>query len=191
MKRRIKVTPKQIITASTNSGWWNKYYDRYTVDELVKRYGMREDEIEAGQANKMPGYTEYQHIAWLIAKPEYEDLLADDGYDWVELVASNGYAVPVIVDRYRVYSLEDPKFDTGTVFEAKFYATHADAYPFSQAYILAHDLDQARSSANRLADEWGYDETVKIAVKNSGASPTWFYEQHPETFEDIRFLVQQ
>ena len=136
MKRTFRVTPKARITASTDTEWWDKYYDRYTVDELVRSYGLYENEIEEGQADTMPGYENYKHVAWLIAKPEYKEFLEDVGEDWVELVNSNGWVVPVVIVGDRVYSVDEHDMDPqAKIYDISFYNNANDDFRADSIYL--------------------------------------------------------
>lgn len=188
MKRTFRVTPKARITASTDTEWWDKYYDRYTVDELVRSYGLYENEIEEGQADTMPGYENYKHVAWLIAKPEYKEFLEDVGEDWVELVNSNGWVVPVVIVGDRVYSVDEHDMDPqAKIYDISFYNNANDDFRADSIYLQAKDETEARMLANRIADEWAYDPE-KIDIDEAYRSASWFYKQRHEFVDVIPYV---
>lgn len=110
MKRTFRVTPKSAIAASTNnSNWWKRYYDRYTDAEIMRRYNLDQDELDAGRADVVDPSTGAEHISWLVAKPKYVEILEDDGQDVAELVKIDGKLRPVILIDDRIYDIDEPE----------------------------------------------------------------------------------
>lgn len=68
--------------------WWNEYYDEISEEELLDQFGLTDPE-DLISCEDIYSY-DLKHVAWLEAKPEYEEILATDGYDVVELADNNG-----------------------------------------------------------------------------------------------------
>ena len=81
---------KQKITASTTAARipseFAPYYDIISDEELEEMTGF---ESTPYLCEEVPGY-DAKHLAYAIAKPEYQDRLADNAIDVVELISEGG-----------------------------------------------------------------------------------------------------
>lgn len=94
---------KRVLCSSTaKSGWWSKYYQEISIEKLADLCGMDVEDIAS--VDNLPAY-DAEHVAWLIAKPEYMDML--DCYESIELVREGGetFLGDVVADR--LYNVDD------------------------------------------------------------------------------------
>lgn len=101
---------KKKITASTDvvkiPAPLNKYYDIISDEEFEEMTGA--DPLPY-ICEEISGY-DAKHLAYVIAKPEYEEQLANNGIDIVELVSEAGHAPflgYVVYDRLYAVTIED------------------------------------------------------------------------------------
>lgn len=85
---------KKISASSDYYGWWTKYYDQGDWSDFSSDFSYEVDEAECS-ADSAPDYG-LTHVKWLLAKPEYQDLLADSGYDQAELVTDKSGNLSVV-----------------------------------------------------------------------------------------------
>ena len=88
MKRYIRSGTQDTLNAALRKG-----YLAATPEELADICGCSVDEL--GSAENLGGY-DAKHLGWYIAKEQYSDLLADSGYDIVELVREGTDGKPFI-----------------------------------------------------------------------------------------------
>lgn len=99
---------------------FDKYYDITSADEVVdycvENYGWTKEEFEEqGLTGKngifgvedLPNYKGLKHIAWLLAKPQYQERLSAEPYDLVELVENDGKKYLYITLAMRAIDVED------------------------------------------------------------------------------------
>ena len=83
------------VSSSYNSysdRWWSKYYSFMTDEEAADYMGVDYDEWESfGNSEDLDGY-DAEHVGWLVIKEDcpYADIIADSGYDVVELCKEGG-----------------------------------------------------------------------------------------------------
>ena len=89
--------------------WWTKYFKRASEQELLDHSGasnMEEFNFDIDSCEDLPGYNA-KHIDWLIAKDEYSDTLAADGYDIIELCEMDGNQFLGYIAGGRLYDVGD------------------------------------------------------------------------------------
>ena len=84
----------------------DKYYDIATDAEMYEITGMNAEELMDTSAEDTPGYN-VKHVAWVIAKPEYEEVLANSGLDGPELLDEDGRLFVGYQVRDRIYSVTE------------------------------------------------------------------------------------
>ena len=92
---------KRVINCSLNSKWYMKYYTEATPEQICEEAGCNIEDLEG--AESLDGY-DAKHIAWLIAKPEYEDVL--DCYSIIEVVEEGGEQFLGFVSGEELYDAE-------------------------------------------------------------------------------------
>lgn len=94
---------KRVITSSLNHKWYMKYYTEATPEQVCEESGCDMEDLMAVQAEALDGY-DAKHVAWLIAKPEYQDVL--DCYSTIELVEEGGEQFLGFVSGERLYDVD-------------------------------------------------------------------------------------
>lgn len=97
------------LREATENEWWTRYLKRASEQELLNLSGASSiEEFNSdicGSCEDLPGY-DAKHIDWLIPKDEYFDVLADDGYDIIELCEMDG-------EQFLGYTVGDRLYDVG------------------------------------------------------------------------------
>lgn len=147
-----------------NNMWWNEYYDEISEEELLDQFGLNDSE-DLISCEDIYSY-DLKHVAWLEAKPEYEEVLAADGYDVVELADNNGNLELVTTTSDDIYPVEeevkrllenaDSDFDTVETF-----CNYFDiGYP--EEVVDFEDYHVPRWHGQRAVSYFGYDQLVDM-----------------------------
>ncbi len=79
----------------------DKYYKIISDQELADMTGYDDT---SSIAEEVPGY-EVEHLAWVVPKEEYEDILSDNGLWEAELLKEGNHVFIGYVVRDRIYSI--------------------------------------------------------------------------------------
>lgn len=84
--------------------WMVPYYDVFTDEDIASELGEDLDEVQSWKADNLEAY-DATHVAWLKAKPEYEDTF--DAYADIELVKENGQVFPSTIAGGELFDVSD------------------------------------------------------------------------------------
>ena len=103
VRKPVKKAMESAESSSVIPAPFDKYYDvvssNQILDYYVKNFGFEEEDLSeppiAGKngifgVEDLPSYRGLKHIAWLLAKPQYQERLSAEPYDVIELVEDNG-----------------------------------------------------------------------------------------------------
>lgn len=87
VRRRVysNSTPRRLsrkVYGATATGWFNKYYDEISDIEF--------DNLTGGAALAEDTDSGLTHVAFIAAKPEYEEALANNGLEVLEVASDGG-----------------------------------------------------------------------------------------------------
>jgi hypothetical protein len=99
--RKDVITMKRVIYCSSTNKWYMKYYTEATPEQICEETGCYIEDLVS--AEELDGY-DAKHVAWLIAKPEYQDVL--DCYSTIELVEEGGEQFLGFVSGERLYDVD-------------------------------------------------------------------------------------
>ena len=147
------------VGSNMNNMWWNEYYDTASDAEYSEDFETCED---------VPGYSELNHVAWLVAKDEYIDELSDNGYDIVELVDDGNKQFLAVSINDRVYDVTDEIADILVI--AKSDAEFDEVGQFCEYFDIGYpeevvDFDEylvPRWHGQRAVSYFGYRQLVDM-----------------------------
>ena len=152
---------------------FNKYYKLITDEQLASETGY-EDEDGISPCEAMPGY-DIKHISWVKARPEYFDLLADNGLEYVELVNEDGHIFLGYTVGDRVYSVDINEVENCILGSADITASYIDDEQF-------------------FADDWVSGIAAKFSVPDDIAEEIYeFYNDQllaQDSFDNVRSFLE-
>lgn len=155
------------VGSNMNNMWWDKYYYTISEDELLRLTGLSDLE-ELGGCETVSGYGDLEHIAWLVSKDEYAEVLENDGHDIVELVDDGNHQFLAETINDRVYDVTDEIADILVI--AKSDAEFDEVGQFCEYFDIGYpeevvDFDEylvPRWHGQRAVSYFGYDQLVDM-----------------------------